>query len=159
MQANLKAAMQQGSLTPAQQTGLSALLMHIAGDVESLPQGLQQQIGPSLQQIAKMIKSMPVSGSGSKQALDEHKQQREDAKLQFAQSREGNLQQDRQQKLGLQEKKLMLSMQDYLLREKQAGSLMASALLDQMQTLREAAVPLPPASADEGLQAAVSQNA
>lgn len=166
--ARLQVAQQQGSWSPLERQGANLLAQHAAMDIPGLPQQEAKQASQGLQQMARAIASLPVSGATSELQLKEADQQRKQQLANNQIEREHNLQGDRQDKISIQKQRLMLDMHKTVDQGKTAEVQRAAALtqaaanapkLDQQptapivhqRTMPNAPMPqLPPPSAPLG---------
>lgn len=154
LQQQLQAAQQQGSITPAQQAGLAAILQHMVGtpqapgDFYGLPPQIQQQVGPVLKQLGMLIQKLPVMGAQTELGLkaqqlqlQQHAQGTKDALAQnLMQDRNAKLQ-TKQAQLGLQQNQLgfdqQIRLRDFLLKQRAQGVDEAAQLLDMLNSGEE----------------------
>ncbi len=125
-------AQQQGSWTPMERMGVQLLLQHTALDVPGAPPQNIKELEMALQQMARVVASLPVTGATSELALKEQDAQRKMQELLLSQQHEQGLIQDRQAKLDLQHQKLLLQMHDSSDRAKSSAVQRASALTDMV---------------------------
>lgn len=108
--AQLQAGQQQGSWSPRERQGAQLLAQHAAMDIPGLPPQEAKQAGDGLKQMSQAIATLPVAGQTSELQLKEADQQRKQQLAELQMEREHNLQGDRQQKLTIQQQRLMLDM-------------------------------------------------
>jgi hypothetical protein len=132
----IQVAQQQGSWTPLERQGVSLLLQHAAQDAPGLPKQELQQVQQGLQQMARVVASLPVTGATSELQLKEADAQRKQQETQLKIQREHNLQGDREQKLQLQKQAQLLDMHDQNQSDKNSAAQRAA-------TLSQAAANLP----------------
>jgi hypothetical protein len=138
LQMRIQAAEQQGSVTPAEQAGLAALLMHLAGDVRGLPPQAQMQMQPGLQKAAMSIQKIPVAGAVTDIGLKQQALQLKTQDQQFKQEMGKNLMEDRKGKLALKSMSLnfdqQIELRKFLEEQKNNGVDRAATLLDMINT-------------------------
>lgn len=110
--ARIQVAQQAGSWTPMERQGAALLAQHVAEDIPGLPPSQAEQAGQGLQQMARVMASLPVAGATSEMQLKQADAQRKQQELILKMEREHNLVSDRQGKLEIQQQKLMLAMHD-----------------------------------------------
>lgn len=124
----IQVAQQQGSWTPAERQGVQLLLQHAAMDAPGLPKNEFQQVGQGLQQMARVVASLPVTGATSELQLKQADAQRKAQETQMKIEREHNLQQDRQTKTDLNRQRLMLDTHGQVEADKSAAAQRAATL-------------------------------
>lgn len=124
----IQVAQQQGSWTPLERAGVQLLLQHAAVDAPGLPKNEFMQVQQGLQQMARVVAGLPVTGSTSEIQLKQADAQRKQAETQMKIGREHNLQADREAKIGLDKQKLMLSMHGQNEQDKNSAAQRAATL-------------------------------
>jgi hypothetical protein len=127
----IQVAQQQGSWTPLERMGVDLLIKHTALDVPGVPPQNLQQTTQALQQMARVIVSIPVMGATSELMLKQQDAQRKMQELLLDQQHEQGLVTDRQAKLDLQHQKLMLQMRGAHTQE-QNSAVQRASMLTQM---------------------------
>lgn len=129
----IQVAQEQGSWTPKDRKGVDLLIKHTALDVPGVPPQNLQQTMQALQQMARVIVSIPVMGATSELMLKQQDAQRKMQELLLDQQHEQGLVTDRQNKLDLQHQKLLLQMHNSQDQQRTAAVQRASTLTQMAQ--------------------------
>ncbi len=153
----IQVAQQQGSWTPLERQGVQLLLQHAAMDAPGLPKQQLQQVGQGLQQMARVVASLPVSGATSELQLKEADAQRKQQETMMKIEREHNLQNDRESALSIKRQTLMLDMHNQNEKDKTGAATRAATLSQAASNLPELPAPgdsaMPPPSVPGGVVA------
>lgn len=130
----IQVAQQQGSWTPQDRMGVDLLIKHTVLDIPGVPASNLQQMQQALQQMARVVVSLPVMGATSELQLKEQDAQRKMQEFLLQQQHEQGLVADRQAKLDLAHQKLLLQMH-------QSADNSKTAAVQRAATLVQMAVP------------------
>lgn len=157
----IQVAQQQGSWTPLESQGVQLLLQHAAMDAPGLPKQELQQVGQGLQQMARVVASLPVTGATSELQLKEADAQRKQQETNLKIEREHNLQTDREQKIQIDKQQALLKIHDQNEKDKTGAAQRAATLSQAASNLPALPAPgdsaMPPPSVPGGVVAPPAQ--
>lgn len=108
----VQVAQQAGSWTPRERLGVQNLLQHLAQDVPGMPMSQAQEMARAVEQITRVVASIPVTGQMSETQLKEQDAQRKNQELLLKVEKEHNIVDERKAKHADQQQKLFLQMQN-----------------------------------------------